>query len=324
VTQRKPRQRPNRIDVSHHIAPPGCSEAIGPENMPGGRVGPRAATYAWTPALAIEDMNRGGTATAITSVCSGTRLAEHPKAARLARECNEFAARMMQDFPGRFGMFASLPALDVDATLKEIEYSLDVLGADGVHLATSYRDKWLGDRCYAPIFEELNRRKAVLYTHPAVPAFARGLVADVPDAVIEAATDTTRAVASLVFSGAAARYAGVDIIFSHGGGTLPFLIERFARLAERNDLAARMPRGFMHEVRRFYYDLAQVAAPAPMAALLTLVPATQVLFGTGFASRSAAETAAGLAACKLGARRHKAIGRDNALRLFPRFRHVQA
>ena len=70
--------------------------------------------------VSIEDMNRGGTATAITSIYSGTHLAEHPKAARLARECNEYAAKMMQDYPGRFGMFASLPALDVDATAQHV------------------------------------------------------------------------------------------------------------------------------------------------------------------------------------------------------------
>jgi predicted TIM-barrel fold metal-dependent hydrolase len=322
--RRKAAPRPNRVDVHHHISPRFYTEAVGPEKMVNTYAASRTAAYDWTPALALEDMNRGGTATAVTSIYSGTHLAEHPDAVRLARECNEYAAKMMQDYPGRFGMFASLPALDVDATLKEIEYSLDVLKADGVHLITSYRNKWLGDPYYKPIFEELHRRKAVLYTHPVVPDFAQKLIADVPDTVIEIGTDTTRTIASLLFSGTASKYSNVEIIFSHGGGTLPFLIERFTRLAERPQLAARMPKGLLHEVERFYYDVAQIAYPAPMKALLDLVPLTQVLFGTDFTFRTAREIAEGLKSCKLSARQNRAIDRDNALRLFPRFKHVQA
>jgi predicted TIM-barrel fold metal-dependent hydrolase len=321
---RKAAERPNRIDVHHHISPRFYTEAVGPEKMVNSYAASRTAAYDWTPSLALEDMNRGGTATAITSIYSGTHLAEHRDAARLARECNEYAAKMMQDYPARFGMFASLPALDVDATLKEIEYSLDVLKADGVHLITSYRNKWLGDPYYEPIFAELHRRKAILYTHPVVPDFAEKLIPDVPDTVIEIGTDTTRTIASLLFSGMASKYSNVEIIFSHGGGTLPFLIERFTRLAERPQLAERMPHGLLHEVERFFYDVAQIAYPVPMAALLKLVPLSQVLFGTDYTFRTATEIAAGLANCDLSARQHKAINRDNALRLFPRFKHVQA
>jgi predicted TIM-barrel fold metal-dependent hydrolase len=146
----------------------------------------------------------------------------------------------------------------------------------------------------------------------------------VPDTVIEIGTDTTRTIASLLFSGTASRYSNVEIIFSHGGGTLPFLIERFTRLAQRKQLAERMPRGLLHEVERFYYDVAQIAYPVPMAALLKLVPATQVLFGTDFTFRTASEIAAGLDACSLDTRQRRSIDRDNALRLFPRFKHVMA
>ena len=317
-----PSSKPNRIDVHHHISPLHYTQAVGQDKLVNTYPASRTAAYDWTPELAIEDMDAGGTATAITSIYSGTHLAHHPEARRLARECNEYAARMMQDYPGRFGMFASLPMLDTEGTLAEVEYALDELGADGVHMMTSYDNKWLGDPFYAPVFEELNRRKAVLYTHPTVPEFAQNLIADVPDTVIEIGTDTTRTIASLLFSGAAARYPDVQIIFSHGGGTLPFLIERFARLAHRRHFAERLPNGLFAEIERFFYDVAQIAYPAPMAALLKLIPVSQILFGTDFTFRTAEEIAQGLAECELTASEHKAIDRDNALRLFPRFKHV--
>ena len=67
---------------------------------------------------------------------------------------------MRKDHPGRFGIFAPLSMMDIDATLKEIEHAFDVIKADGINLQTNYGDKWLGHPVYKPVLEELNRRKA--------------------------------------------------------------------------------------------------------------------------------------------------------------------
>ena len=77
------------------------------------------------------------------------------------------------------------------AACAEIEYAFDVLKADGVGLMTSVNQQWLGDRAFAPVMDELNRRKAVVYVHPTCPHCCRNLMADVPDHLIEFATDTT-------------------------------------------------------------------------------------------------------------------------------------
>ena len=88
---------------------------------------------------------------------------------------------MRRDYPGRFGIFAPLSMMNIDATLKEIEYAFDTIKADGINLQTNYGDKWLGDPVYKPVLEELNRRKAVVYVHPLVAACCGRLsVGDVP------------------------------------------------------------------------------------------------------------------------------------------------
>ena len=218
-------------------------------------------TRDWTPARSIDDMDKNGVATAVTSVTTpGVWLGDNAQGRRIARECNEYAARLVRDYPGRFGAFAALPLPDVEGSLREAEYALDTLKADSICLLTSYGDKWLGDPAYAPVFEELNRRKAVVYTHPIAPNCCRNLVPDIADPVIEYGTDTTRTIASLLFSGAAARYRDVRFIFSHGGGTAPFLAERLARVpVARNDLGARVPNGVLYELKKFHYDTAQAA-----------------------------------------------------------------
>ncbi len=157
--------------------------------------------------MSIEDMDKSGIAVSIMSLIQPSASMEDvEKGRRVARLANEFGAQLARDHKGRFGNFATLPLLDTEGALKEIGYALDTLRADGIGLMTSYQDKYLGDAAFAPVWEELNRRKAVIYTHPLSPECCRNIKTGVPPAVVEYATDTTRTIASLVFSGAAARY----------------------------------------------------------------------------------------------------------------------
>lgn len=123
----------------------------------------------------------------------------------MARASNEYARKLSDDSKGRLRMFALLPMPHVDATLKEIAYALDVLKADGVAFMTSYGNQYLGDPAFAPVMDELNRRKATAYTHPNDPSCCLNIASSVPPVIIEYGTDTTRTIASLVFSGTAQR-----------------------------------------------------------------------------------------------------------------------
>jgi predicted TIM-barrel fold metal-dependent hydrolase len=304
-----------RIDVHHHLSPPGYLAELGPKGL----LSPQ--TRDWTPARAIEDMDRAGVATSITSITApGLWFGDDQMARRLARECNDYAAKLAADHPGRFGMFAALPVPDMDGSLREIEYALDALKADGICLFTNYGDKWLGDPAFAPIFEELNRRKAVVYTHPISANCCKNLLPDIPDAAIEYGTDTTRAIARMVFGGAAARYPDVRVIFSHAGGTMPFLIERFVNLAKMPAFAQRLPQGFLGEAKKFYYDTAQASNPVAMSALKKVIPMSQIVFGTDYPFRTAAEQVKGLKDCGVfSAKELREIDRGNTARLLPRY-----
>jgi predicted TIM-barrel fold metal-dependent hydrolase len=303
----------HRIDVHHHHTPPPYVAALTAKNIPG-------PVRDWTPEKSLADMDKAGVATALTSITTpALRFLDEAGARTLARECNEYTATLVTDFRGRFGMFAAMPMPHVEGTLQEIAYALDTLKADGIGLLTSYGDKWLGDPAFTPVLEELNRRRAVVYTHPTTANCCGNLIPDVPESIIEWGTDTTRTIASLVFSGAAARFRDVQLIFSHGGGTLPFLTERFLRLPLINkNLATRVPNGVEHELKRFYYDTAQAAHPYALASLTKLIPVSQIVFGTDFPYRTAAEHVKGLTDYGFSASDLQSIDRDNAVRLLPR------
>jgi 6-methylsalicylate decarboxylase len=305
---------PHRIDVHHHIVSPLFVEEMRSRLQP--------PTLAWAPERSLEDMDRAGVATAITSVTTpGIWIGDDEQGRRLARDSNDYAAKLAADHPGRFGTFVAVPLPHIEASLREIEYGLDVLKADGVALFTSYRDKWLGDPAFEPVMAELDRRGAVAFTHPEAPICCRGLLPGVHESVLEYGFDTTRAIANLLFSGTAHRYPRIRWIFSHGGGCTPFLAERLIRAPEmRKEIAPAVPNGVMAELHRFHYDVAQVAHPMALSALTRFVPISQILWGTDFPFRFGWEYVKGLGEFGFSPDDLRAIERENALRLMPRWR----
>jgi 6-methylsalicylate decarboxylase len=246
-------------------------------------------------------MEEGGVETAMLSITTPALNLESMSTqsiARLARECNEYAAKIASEHPGRFGFFAAIPLTDTDSALREIEYAMDVLQADGIGLLTSYGDRWLGDATFFPALEEINRRGAVVSTHPTTPNCCVNIQPELHPSIIEFGTDTTRAIASLLVNGAAQKFRDIKWIFSHAGGTMPFLIERFLRLPIFDSrVKDQFPEGVREELRRFYYDTAQVSHKAAMSALTCLVDTSQILFGTDFPYRKALDHVVGLKEC---------------------------
>ena len=322
------------INVHHHLTSPGYVKLLTDNKV---RDFPNKSA-----AEGLENMDQAGIDVSICSIIGpGIWFGDLKETRKLARECNEYAAKLVSDHPGRFGLFTVLPLPDIDGSLKEIEYGFEKLNADGVYMFTNfgdkplYGDKYLGDPGLAPIYEELNRRKALVYTHPKDNACCHEIIPGVGDPTIEYGTDTTRAIASLLFSGTASKYPEVKVIFSHAGGTVPYLIERFiggsaAYLEEGGVLkpgapAARirpaMPRGPLYELQRFYYDTASAFNPVTLGALRKMTPMSQILFGTDFPFANAAEDRKLLMASGVfNTQEMVAIDYENPVRLLPRYR----
>lgn len=140
------------IDCHHHFASPAYLKALGPKegHIPRGYTSNMTwvhgtTTAEYSPAKDLDDLNQQGVATAMVSCTTPGIWFGDPEETRfLARDMNEFGAKMMSDYKGRFGLFAVLPLPDAEASLREIEYALDTLKADGVGILTSYGDHSVG------------------------------------------------------------------------------------------------------------------------------------------------------------------------------------
>ena len=324
---------PGRIDIHHHFQPDvyfNFQKAHG-KGFP---------TNDWVLAKDLEDMHQAGTSIAFLSLTTpGFAFAEKEETRKVSRSCNEAAAKLMADHPGRFGSFATIPLADTEGALRETEYALDTLKADGISLFSNYGDVWLGHATFAPVYEELNRRKAIVYVHPVLANCCANLSVakdGVPNeiAMIEFGTDTTRALAGLIFSGMTTKFPDITWIFAHGGGAMPFLIERFLQGGASAEIVpgivtkgqeqpptktALNGEGVLRELRKCYYDTAQISNPVALGALRKVIPVPHILYGTDYWYRTAAESVRGLITSKIFTDDElRAISRTNAERILPR------
>ncbi len=328
---------PRRIDFHHHFLAPEVLALAAAKGKPETRV-------PWILSKDLEDMDKGGTATTLLSAFGQPAVLDDDLETlrKSCRFANDYAAKLRSDYPGRFGSFAEIPMAlnDTDGSLREIAYALDTLKADGVATYTSYGDKYVGDENWVPLCEELNRRKAIVFVHPHSAACCEALAKPAPRTIVEYGADTTRVIANLIFSGMSSRYPDIIWVFSHAGGMMPYVIERFlnATAAEvvpgivtkgqggsgvvgSNPRQDKIPKGVLYELRKMYYDTAQSSNPVAMGALRQVVPVSQIVYGTDYWFRTAEETGRGMLTNQIfnQAELH-AINRGNAERLMPKYR----
>lgn len=318
------------IDCHSHFASPAYIKALTAKE--GHHVQGYTTWYAlqtwkgYSPSKVIEDMDHQGVAVSMLSCTTpGAWFGDPEETRKMVREMNEYGAKMVSDYKGRFGLFALLPLPVVDDSLKEIEYAFDTLKADGVGLMSSHDLHWHGDPLFRPVFDELNRRKAVVYTHPIDSPCCQDIQAGVSPPTIEYNTDTARTIYSLISNGSAQRYSDITFLFSHAGGTMPSLIERFGVGGPDviNDVLAKpaAPNSRLYYLRRFYYDTAQSPNIVQMQGLKTIVGINQIVFGSDYPfGAGPGKHLVGLQKAGFTAEELHAIHRENALKVFPRFK----
>lgn len=325
---------PRRLDLHHHYASPRYKTKLAESKRQGWET-----FVAYEPAKDIEAMDKAGVATSFLS-CSTPGLwtgddfvLERSQTVALSRDMNEYAARMMSDHKGRFGLFATLPLPDIDASLKEIEYAFDTLKADGVGLLTSYGNHWLGEKLFEPVFEELNRRNAIAYTHPTDAPCCHNLAGANP-ATLEWLTDTARSIMSMISENPSAvgggragqtspatRYANIKFIWSHAGGSLIGVASRVVGNISAEALSKpAAPNSHLYHVRRFYYDTAGSANAMMLQALAKLAGASQIVFGSDFPFGTIVNIVDGLRTCGFTPEELRGIDRENAVRILPKYK----
>ncbi len=261
-----------RIDTHAHVVPPFYADWLRAKGVSaGGRDIPD-----WDPHAALFLMERNSIASAVLSVSTpGVHLGDDADARAMARDVNDYAAQMVRDHPGRFGFFATLTLPDVDGSLAEIDRAFDTLGADGAVLLANHAGRYLGDPAFDPVFDELQRRAAVVFVHPsALPGLDP--LPGIPPYIADFLLDTTRAAVNLARSGTLERCPDLKVLLSHAGGFVPYTAYRLA-------FAASATGDVLHGLsllQRYYFDLALSSTPTALPSLLAFARPDHITYGS--------------------------------------------
>jgi predicted TIM-barrel fold metal-dependent hydrolase len=302
--------KPRRIDTHAHIVPPAYRAWLIEKGLDAGGL----PIPAWSVEAALENMDANAIETAILSVSTpGVEPGQLQEARAMAREVNEFAAKVVADRPGRFGFFATLTLPDIDGAIAEARYALDTLHADGVVLHAHAHNTYLGDPSFDPLMDELNDHKAVIFVHPS--ELVGNSVTGIPAFVADFLLDSVRAAINLSRTGTMDRCPDIKVLLSHAGGFLPYAAERIAPFASPKGSA----KDGLRLLQRFYLDTAVASSRFSLPSLLAFAQPGHVTYGSDFPYAPA--VAARRYTSELDAFHsadHPAINRGNAEVLFPR------
>jgi len=308
------------IDLHHHAIPDFYWEASNEDgNAAGGITPPR-----WSLEGAIAYLDEAHIDAAVPSISTpGVHFGDDAAARSLASKVNEYLAEIKRDRPDRFGAFAILPLPDIEGSLEQIAYALDVLELDGVSMLTNAGGSYLGDARFDPVFEELQQRAAVVFVHPTASPDPIAHTLDLPDSLLDYPVDTSRAIAKLHYSNTFARTPDVRYVFSHAGGTIPFVASRFSIVDDMDVIPGVQERGaFADALPRLYWDTASAFSDPVLHMLRSVTGLGTVVFGTDYPYPRDAISIAGLRQLRhtseLGDGERRGVLGDTAARLIPR------
>jgi predicted TIM-barrel fold metal-dependent hydrolase len=314
------------VDLHQHVIPDFYWEASNEDgNAAGGITPPR-----WSLDAAIAYLDEARIDVAVPSISTpGVHFGDDTAARTLARRVNEYLADLKRQRPDRFGGFAALPLPDIDGSLEQIEYALDVLELDGVSIMTNADGIYLGDSRFDPIFAELQRRAAVVFVHPTASPDPIAHTLGLPDSLLDYPVDTSRAIAKLHYSNTFARTPEVKYVFAHAGGTIPYLASRFAIVDQMDVIpGAQERRAFANALPRLHWDTASAFGDPVLHMLRSVTGLGNVVFGTDYPYPHDAISIAGLHqlqnTAELDDGERRGVLGESAARLIPRLARVES
>ncbi|MDP4593792.1 MAG: amidohydrolase [Beijerinckiaceae bacterium] len=307
-----------KIDVHHHCLPEFYKDVQRAAGIGGTAY---QGFPEWTPEKSLALMDKLNIAATVFSFTSpGIFFGDLVQTRELAVQFNDYLAGLKKQSGGRFGGFAFLPLPDVDAAIAEIGRVQDELGLEGVCLLTSVDDRYIGDRKFWPVYEELHKRKMVAFLHPCYPPGTEATGWDIPRMLIDYPFETTKVATNLIFNGVMEQLPDIKWILSHAGGTLPMLAHRISIFDTRTKFKDKYPKGALHYIRQFYFDTALSGAKPPLDALMAFADPARIVFGTDYpyvvAEVAESETRGFEAYAGWTAGQRAAIERSNAMSLF--------
>lgn len=269
--------------------------------------------------LKLEIMDQHGVDVQVLSLnVPGPERIQGPEADELARIAHDALAELIQHRPQRFWGMATLGFHDMEASLRELDRAVNVLGFRGVQLYSNIRGKGLDDPSLHPFYARCQEMNLPVFLHPTVPVMESAAADYHLNAMVGFLFDTTLAALRLILSGTLERFPRLTFVLPHVGSTIPYLLGRI------DHLSGFLPGGRQHISRapseyfkRFLVDSVASYQPA-INYCYNLVGADRILFGTDYPWVPVELSDALVAAMPIPQQEKEQIYAGNALRLLRR------
>jgi aminocarboxymuconate-semialdehyde decarboxylase len=198
----------------------------------------------------------------------------------VAQKINDAVAHICRAHPDRFIGLASLPLLDTEASLTELDRCVSELGMKGVAIGSNVDGIQLDDAQLEPVWASIDRDRLPVFEHPMFPKQLQGFEGFELPLRLGFVFDTTLSATRLIYSGVFERYPNFPYIMSHTGGALPMVLERldngYRLFPDCRRFISKLPSEY---AKKLYYDTTSFAAASIKLALDMFGP-SQIVFGT--------------------------------------------
>ena len=204
------------------------------------------------------------------------------------RECvtavqmlNDGYADLAHRYPDRIASYVMLPLPHIDAALREMERGFDQLGCVGVNMNIVCLNRSVAETEFEPIYEEMDRRGAILFVHPAGTGICSPFIVDYGyRASVGTSLEDATFVLHMIAKQIPHRYPNIKFIVPHLGGPIPMLLNRLDKQGQRDHPNLAEPPSAT--ARRFWYDTVCYGSKAAFTCALEAFGADQLVTGSDY------------------------------------------
>ena len=203
----------------------------------------------------LELMDEAGVEKQVLSPHRPPYLPDEAEGVQAIRLLNDGYADLAHRYPDRIASYVMLPLPHIDASLREMERGFDQLGCVGVNMHVTCFNRSVAETEFEPIYQEMNRRGAILFVHPSTNGACTPLINDYKfTAAVGTSIEDACFVLHMINKQIPYRYPNIKFIVPHLGGPIPMLLNRLDKQGQNPSGHPNLAEAPSVTAKKFYYD----------------------------------------------------------------------
>jgi len=210
-------------------------------------------------------------------------LPDQAECVKAVQMLNDGYAELVHRYPQRIASYVMLPLPHIDAALKEMERGFDQLGCVGVNMNIVCLGRSIAETEFEPIYAEMNRRRTVLFVHPAGSGICSPFIVDYNyRASVGTSLEDATFVLHMIAKQIPHRYPNIKFIVPHLGGPIPMLLNRLDQQGQSQSGHPNLAEAPSITAKKFWYDTVCYGSKAAFTCALEAFGADHLVTGSDY------------------------------------------